>query len=233
MGGIPTYYQPQPVVALTTPKMDEVADQLLSTFDSTIEDQSGCRFLQTRLEDKKTSPEMITKLYTKVVENVGKYMCLPFGNYLCQKLFELLGEEQLYVIFKRIKTSVVEIAKNLHGTRSVQQLIKVAVGKSGHLKEQVIGILKGKVSEISMVPVFPFPNFTKQDPNGNHVILLCLQQLKAPDNSFIYGEIMGNCTELAKHKHGCCIVQKSILAANDTQKVLKVEGFIGTRKNNA
>ena len=38
------------------------------------------------------------------------------------------------------------------------------------------------------------------------------------DKQFIYEAMMANCSTIACHMHGCCIMQKSIDAANPAQK---------------
>ena len=152
VGVAPSYYSQQPTVSLTTPNMADVVDKLLIDFDASIEDQSSCRFLQKQLEDLSVTGDtsIIGKVYDKVLIKIDKYMCLPFGNYLCQKLFELLAEEQLYIILKRIKQDIISISGNLHGTRSVQQLMKIAL-KNSHLTDSLVEVLKGTVCDMIIV----------------------------------------------------------------------------------
>lgn len=149
----PAAPQQPPVLSLSVPKMEEVVDKLLSDFENTIEDQSGCRFLQKQLEDLPegvTRTSVATKIYNKMAGNIGKFMCMSFGNYLCQKLFEVLGEEQLYIVLKKIKGSLIEICKNMHGTRSFQHIIKIGL-KNAALKDEILKMLKGTIKEIVMV----------------------------------------------------------------------------------
>ena len=42
-----------------------------------------------------------------------------FGNYLAQKVFEKASEEELLALVDHISIKIVEISKNLHGTRSI------------------------------------------------------------------------------------------------------------------
>jgi hypothetical protein len=48
----------------------------------------------------------------------------PFGNYLCQKLFEFCSQEQKLEIIKIVKDDLIIISLNMHGTRAVQKLIE-------------------------------------------------------------------------------------------------------------
>ena len=58
-----------------------------------------------------------------------------------------------------------------------------------------------------------------QDINGNHVVQLALTLLSHPENEFIYAEVAANCMTIAKHKHGCCVLQKCLDHGNARQQV--------------
>jgi uncharacterized protein (UPF0335 family) len=131
------------------PNIENVVLKLLEDFEKNIEDQSNYRFIQDQLEEGKNN-ELVQKLYTKALVKIEKYMCLPFGNYLCQKLFELLTEDQLHFILKKIKPVLQEIAKDAYGTRSIQQLIKVSINND-KLRNEIIRILKPYLKSIIIV----------------------------------------------------------------------------------
>ena len=57
-----------------------------------------------------------------------------------------------------------------------------------------------------------------EDINGNHVIQKILQCWASEHNQFLYDAMERQCVEVACHKHGCCIMQKCIDAANEEQK---------------
>jgi hypothetical protein len=67
--------------------------------------------------------------------------------------------------------------------------------------------LKGKVRELA------------EDINGNHVIQKILFTWKPEHNQFIYEAMMKQCTEIACHKHGCCVMQKCIDGADPKQRI--------------
>jgi hypothetical protein len=75
-----------------------------------------------------------------------------------------------------------------------------------------------------------------KDLNGNHVIQKCLNKLTPEDNQvgtyteifggslpfsskFIYNAVAANCVEVATHRHGCCVLQRCIDHASDSQRV--------------
>lgn len=58
-----------------------------------------------------------------------------------------------------------------------------------------------------------------KDLNGNHVIQKCLHKLSPEHNQFIYDTVSEFCIEVASHKHGCCVYQRCIDHAIQSQKV--------------
>jgi hypothetical protein len=65
-----------------------------------------------------------------------------------------------------------------------------------------------------------------KDLNGNHVIQKCLNKLVADDNQFIYNAIAANLIEVATHRHGCCVLQRSIDHASPSQRLQLVTEII-------
>ena len=57
-----------------------------------------------------------------------------------------------------------------------------------------------------------------EDINGNHVIQKILQTWPSEHNQFIYDAMIAKCAAIACHKHGCCVMQKCVDAADPVQK---------------
>jgi hypothetical protein len=49
----------------------------------------------------------------------------PFGNYLIQKLIDTVNHQQRFQILERVQHDLVNISKNIHGTRASQKLIEL------------------------------------------------------------------------------------------------------------
>ena len=92
----------------------------------------------------------------------------------------------------------------MHGTRSIQKIIEVL-----KFEEHKI-----QLSDYLIKDFIPLTH----DINGNHVIQKILSTWSPQDKQFIYNHLEKNVIEIACHKHGCCIMQKSIDAADKTQK---------------
>lgn len=198
-------YYPNNSYAKEQDKLKDVdIEKLLTKIDFAARDQGSCRLLQKKLDEG--DKEFINKVFEGLIPSMETYMNDPFGNYLCQKLFELCYPNQIGIIIDSIAENIVSIATNLHGTRAVQKIIERSISDPD-LLPKMIQILSTHVTELVM------------DGNGNHVMQLCLSNIKSPYNEFIYEEVNANCLKIAMHKHGCCILQKCIDYADEIQKV--------------
>ena len=177
-------------------------------------DQYGCRYLQKKLDEDKTSVTC-DLIFTEIVPEVVELMSDPFGNYLCQKLIEKCSPAQRLAIVRGVSGSLVQISKNMHGTRAVQKTIE-QLGSPEEIR-LIREALKGSV--VALI----------QDLNGNHVIQKCIHRLEPNDNQFIYDAVAHHCVQVATHRHGCCVMQRCIDHSSNQQKMQ----LIGEIKNNA
>lgn len=129
----------------------------------------------------------------------------PFGNYLIQKLVEFLEDEKVLEVIKLIERDFTELGLSPHGTRVIQKLIE-------NLRNEEIMNLFNLNLEKNII------HFSK-DANGNHIIQKYLYTIKYPENQFIYDILTSNLYEIATDKHGCCVLQKSLDAADAEQRV--------------
>lgn len=92
----------------------------------------------------------------------------------------------------------------MHGTRAVQKLVETL--SAPNEVEIVVGALKASV--VTMI----------KDLNANHVIQRCLHHLSSKDNQFIYDAVSRCCVSVATHKHGCCVMQRTLDYATAAQR---------------
>lgn len=181
----------------------QTIDQVLGQIYRICKDQHGCRFLQTKLEEK--DPHAVDLIFDEVYDHMVELMTDPFGNYLCQKLMEHCNEQQQLLIVQKVAPHLVNISKNMHGTRAVQKMIECLCTASQ--VALVVNSLKSSVVELI------------QDLNGNHVIQRCLVKLSIKDNQFVYDAVAANCVAVATHRHGCCVMQRCIDHASQEQQL--------------
>ncbi|KAL1922970.1 uncharacterized protein VTP21DRAFT_9346 [Calcarisporiella thermophila] len=202
-----------PVSSTSTPpgtpatQIESLRGQILSL----ARDQHGCRFLQNKIE------EGDQLAFKAVMEEIGGHipqlMIDPFGNYLCQRLFEHANDEQRTLLVQAVAAELLNIAFDVHGTRAVQRMIETLT--LSIQVRAVVNALSGNV--VTLI----------KDLNGNHVIQKCLNRFSSEENQFIYDAVSENCVEVATHRHGCCVLQRCFDHASPKQKIQLVECVIG------
>lgn len=165
-------------------------------------DQHGCRYMQRKLEDG--VPAHIEIIFAETCPHIIELMTDPFGNYLCQKLFEHCNDEQRSTLIETAAPALPAIALNQHGTRALQKMIE-------HLRTD------GQVNTIIQSLAHKVVDLV-QDLNGNHVIQKCLQVLGAERCQFIYDSVGEACIIVGTHRHGCCVLQRCIDHAQGYQR---------------
>jgi hypothetical protein len=165
-------------------------------------DQHGCRYLQRKLEDG--NEEHIQIIFVETFPHIIELMTDPFGNYLCQKLFEHCNEEQRTTLINTGAPALATIALNQHGTRALQKMIEFV-----HTPSQIDTIIQALSPRVVELV---------QDLNGNHVVQKCLTRLGAERSQFIYDAVGNYCVIVGTHRHGCCVLQRCIDHAQGFQR---------------
>ncbi|KAJ2382888.1 hypothetical protein GGI23_007269, partial [Coemansia sp. RSA 2559] len=111
-----------------------------------------------------------------------------------------------------VAPDLVNISLNMHGTRAVQKMIE-----SLSCQEQIDAIVNALKDSVVMLI---------RDLNGNHVIQKCLGRLSSKNNQFIYDSVARSCTDVATHRHGCCVFQRCIDYSSVGQKGQLVDVII-------
>ncbi|KAI5959606.1 uncharacterized protein KGF55_005250 [Candida pseudojiufengensis] len=186
-------------------------------------DQHGCRFLQKELEEaenlneqnkeelidnnnpKESKNQVANLIFNEIQNKLIDLMIDPFGNYLIQKLINYLTISQKLKLIEITKNEFYNISINSHGTRTLQKLIDCCT--TDEEIDLVISALKPYVKELS------------NNINGNHVIQKCLIKFTSHQNQFIYDILLKNIILISCHRHGCCVIQKSLDFASLKQKI--------------
>ena len=154
-------------------------------------DQAGCRFLQEKLEKE---PEIAKNyFYEAILPYILPLVKDPFGNYLIQKLCKTLNDQQIKKILEKMAPTILDIGANSHGTRVIQQIINYLNTKE--LLDYFLEIIK------------PYTISLLKELNGTHIIQKLLETHPECGKS-INKIIVENCSNLATHRHGCCVLQK-------------------------
>jgi len=82
-------------------KFAELSDKdLLSNILIISKEQSGCRFLQQKIDDNPNFGNY--ELYPEIEENICELICDPFGNYLIQKMLDSLTTDKINNMMKNV-----------------------------------------------------------------------------------------------------------------------------------
>ncbi|CDK28284.1 unnamed protein product [Kuraishia capsulata CBS 1993] len=157
-------------------------------------DQHGCRFLQRQLDVQGEYAAVV--IFNEIVDHVVDLMVDPFGNYLVQKLLEKLPTDLRTTFVRNASSQFVRIALDPHGTRALQKLVEC--------------ISTDEEAEVLRDSLTPHVVVLSRDLNGNHVVQKCLQMLRPDQFQFIFDCAYENCSKIATHRHGCCVLQRCL-----------------------
>ena len=178
---------------------------ILNNIEKLTENQSGCRLLQNKLQQNPASANSIYNLI-KMKLRLKKLSIDSFGNYLIQKLLELISDDLVIEFFNNVVCpSFMEIALNPHGSRVIQKLI------SRIYMNQVIMNIFNQLLQSSMLEIF-------LNQCSTYIIITYITYIKYPNNQIIYSFIVQNIYYIATHKHSCCTLQKCLEEGNNIQR---------------
>lgn len=171
-------------------------------------DKYNCRLLQKELETKNI--DMINSIYYEIIDHIVELMSHPVGNYLCQKLLDLINPNQRFVLLNYCEYFLIEMSSTQYGTRSVQKLIDV-------IETDVEFSIIQRAFQDHVVKMI-------HDLNGNHVIRKCLHKMTVYGKSqFIYDSISANCIAVTTNPYGCHIFKDCIEYGSMAQKLQLID----------
>lgn len=175
-------------------------NQIVENSNMISRDQSGCRYLQKVLsENPSIAPQLLNNAFEKIYEIVTD----SFGNYLIQKLFDYMTQENFCQFMALIQIDLYQICVNSYGTRVIQKLLDYLNTTS--LSKNFITIIKPIVKDLVI------------DINRSHIVLKMIDINKGIYTKVIYNEIKDNILNISTHKHGCCVLQKCIERASNNE----------------
>ena len=178
---------------------------ILNNIEKLTENQSGCRLLQNKLQQNPASANSIYNLI-KMKLSLKKLSIDSFGNYLIQKLLELISDDLVIEFFNNVVCpSFMEIALNPHGSRVIQKLISRI-----YMNQNIMNIFN-QLLQSSMLEIF-------LNQCSTYIIITYITYIKYPNNQIIYSFIVQNIYYIATHKHSCCTLQKCLEEGNNIQR---------------
>ena len=211
----PKAFHPSNIVNLY--KMDN--ETIIKEAYNLTKDQIGCRFLQKKIEEDTNFA--ISFLYPIIIEHLDEIINDKFGNYLIQKFFEYLSQNEIFLFMNSIKDNFLNIGLNQYGTRVIQKLMDYIknTGDSFTVKNYnfFVSLLTPNIINFS------------NNLNGCHIIQKVLLT-KNFDNQFCYDFYRENIIQIANDKNGCCFLQKCIDKLNGEQLNFLFESIFAKTK---
>ena len=192
--------------------------------------QIGSRIMQKYLN--RFPPFIITNLIEKIYMDFQKMMSDIYGNYFCQKLYNISSIEQRRMILNSIKDIFINVSKTTSGAHVTQSIIEESTTKEE--KSIIMSYIKGHEMEMALhtegthvlqkiIQVFPEnerQNLTDALCTTNNVNILC-QDLKGisvikrlisfnterANKIKLVESFFGNCLEISKTSSGSYIIQ--------------------------
>ena len=168
-------------------------NEIIKQSHNLAKDQIGCRFLQKKIEED--TQFALNSIYPIILDHLLDTVNDQFGNYLIQKFFDYLNEEQLQLFLRMISPSFTQIGLNQYGTRVIQKMSDAIYNNVPSLIPPFQNLISSNVIVFS------------NDLNGYHIIQKLLLR-KSIDNNFVYKAMSENIEQIANHKNGCCFLQK-------------------------
>ena len=205
-------------------------ENLNTPLDNFICSQTGSRMLQNNLDN--FSKQIIDALIDKIKSSFQKLMSDVYGNYFCQKLYNLSNFEQRLLILESIKDSFISISKTKSGSHVAQSIIEQALTpeeknkimrfmlnyeiemaldtEGTHVLQKIIQIFP-EVERQSLTDVLcksENVNILCKDLKGISVIkrLICFNNEESNKNKLV-DALYDNCLEIVKTSSGSYILQ--------------------------
>ena len=170
--------------------------------------QIGSRIMQKYL--KKFPSHIRTLLINKISPYIDKLMCNTYGNYFCQKLYNISDLQQRIVILNSLKNSFCNISKNNCGAHAAQFIIGAA--QSQQEKKMIVECLQSNELDLSY------------NTEGTHVIqkiLSCFIEDERLELNNVLSD-KNNLSTLCQDAKGICVIKKLILGTKDINNKIKI-----------
>ena len=169
-------------------------DGLKTTMPEYICTQIGSRIMQKYL--KRFPSDIRTLLINKLSLYFEKLMCDTYGNYFCQKLYNISGLEQRIIILNCLKNYFINISKNSCGAHAIQFIIGAA--QSEEERKIIIECISNHELELAY------------DAEGTHILQKIITSFPEDEKQNIYDVLFNNLDSLCKDSKGICVIKKLI-----------------------
>jgi hypothetical protein len=190
----------------------EVCERFRGTFSTLITNQNSCRILQNLLS--KSDHFSISKLFWEIIREIDSLIVNPYGNYFCQKFYQLLNFDERIAFLIQIRKNIMTISNSNIGTYPLQSIVE----KLATSEEMVI------ISEVFRNELIF--NQVSTNPYGVHVIEKMIGCFPEELIFFIYEHVLNNFILLANQSTGLIMVKKVISSARNQLYINRIQFLI-------
>ena len=180
-----------------------------------IKDKHLCKQMEEKLEMNKSNKLYINNFYQEIKSSLVNIIEHQYGNYLIQKLVEILifqeNKELFKSLFLVIDSRLYEISINIYGTRFIQKTLE----KLDNNYQKI------ETNELNQV----FKNLINNhlyrlclDKNGNHVYQKIIKIFPKDKNDFLFDKLYDIALEISLLEQGVTIFQTAFEYSNKQQK---------------
>ena len=185
------------------------------------QDQSNCRNIQAQLELHKNNIKYIENFFEQIKPDIINLMEHQFGNYVIQKLFEILIYQENKALFKEIisiiskRDKLYELCINNYGTRVIQKTIEKLTDnnyskiETPELDFHIKNLISKHLYDLCC------------DKNGNHVYQKLLKVFYSENdnkNDFLYDYLSDISLDVALLQQGATIFTTALSLSSYKQK---------------
>ena len=199
---------------------------MLDNLNSYLTDQTRCRQIQEKLEEKKNDPDFINKFYHNIESNLIDIIDHQFGNYVIQKFFDVLLAQGNKIIFEdifvEINDKLYSLCVHNYGTRVIQKTLeKLDKGNYSKIETEKLNSIFKSLIEKHLYKLCC-------DKNGNHVYqkLLRIFPKENNKNDFLYDELIKISFEVSIIQQGATLLGAAFEYSNKKQKLKLCEAIV-------
>ena len=185
------------------------------------QDQSNCRNIQDQLELYKNNIKYIENFFEQIKPDIINLMEHQFGNYVIQKLFEILIYQENKALFKEVisiiskRDKLYELCINNYGTRVIQKTLEKLTDnnfskiESSELDFHIKNLISKHLYDLCC------------DKNGNHVYQKLLKVFYSENdnkNDFLYDYLSDIALDVALLQQGATIFTTALSLSSYKQK---------------
>ena len=185
------------------------------------QDQSNCRNIQEQLELHKNDINYIQNFFEQIKPDLISIMEHQFGNYVIQKLFEILIYQENKTLFNiiisiiNVNDKLYELSINNYGTRVIQKTLEKLTDnnyrkiETPELNNAINNLIANHLYDLCC------------DKNGNHVyqkILKVFYYENENKNDFLYDYLSNIALNVALLQQGATIFNTALSLCNYRQK---------------